>query len=451
MAQGVAILGVPIDNVSMEEALGRIEEFIQEGSCHQIATANVDYLVHAQKDSGYQEILCMCDLVVADGMPLVWASRWFGAPLKERVTGSDLVPRLAALSARKGYGIFLLGATPEVSQGAEERLQSQYPGMRIVGRFSPPVRPLEELDDEEILREIERAAPDILLVAFGSPKQEKWIHRNRARLKVPVCIGIGGTLDFIAGAVPRAPRWMQHAGLEWVYRTWAEPRRLAGRYLRGALWTARHLTRQLAVNLAPRLDPKGLQVSIQSIGAVHILGIEGMMAGSGLARLEDVALSLAAYGEPLVLELTKVSHVGADGLRTLVALLRKARSRRCEFWLAGMTPQLERTLRSACFEGVFRVAPTVLDAVRDASRGNLQLNLEIGDGWASCRIGGRISGSTRRTLEEICLRVLEMHQHFEVDASGVPEFDPSDLICSSRGSGRLLYINRAAHSQAGAA
>jgi len=222
-------LGVPVDNVSMEEALGRIEEFIAEGSCHQIATANVDYLVHAKKDSEYQQILCMCDMVVADGMPLVWASRLFGAPLKERVTGSDLVPRLAALSAKKGYGIFLLGATPEVSRRAEERLTSQYPGVRIVGRFSPPMRPLEELDDEEILREIERAAPDILLVAFGSPKQEKWIHRNRARLRVPVCIGVGGTLDFVAGAVPRAPRWMQISGLEWAYRIWAEPRRLAGR------------------------------------------------------------------------------------------------------------------------------------------------------------------------------------------------------------------------------
>ena len=135
MTNGLTILGVPIDNVSMEETLGKIEEFIHEGSFHQIATANVDYLVNAVNNPEYRKVLCRCDLVVADGMPVVLASRLLGSPLRERVTGADLVPRLARLSSQKGYGIFLLGATTSVSDVANHRLEEM--GARIVGRYCP--------------------------------------------------------------------------------------------------------------------------------------------------------------------------------------------------------------------------------------------------------------------------------------------------------------------------
>jgi N-acetylglucosaminyldiphosphoundecaprenol N-acetyl-beta-D-mannosaminyltransferase len=250
MTNRVAVLGVPIDNVSMNETLLRIEDFLRDGSFHQIATANVDYLVNAGKNFLYKEILSGCDLVVADGMPVVWACSLLGTPLKERVTGSDLVPRLAGLSRQKGYRLFLLGASPKVSELAATRLLKM--GARIAGRLSPRPCALEQFDNDKILTEIEKANPDILLVALGSPKQEIWIHQHRDRLKVPVCIGIGGSFDFLAGAVPRAPGWMQEAGLEWCFRMWAEPRRLARRYMTDALWMARHFTVQLALNLATR-------------------------------------------------------------------------------------------------------------------------------------------------------------------------------------------------------
>src|SRR5450432_1697250 len=131
MTNGLTILGVPIDNVTMEETLGKIDEFIAEGSFHQLATANVDFLVNAVNDPQYREILCRCDLVVADGMPVVLASRMLGTPLKERVTGSDLVPLLA----KKGYKIFLLGSKPEDSRIAAQRLEEL--GGKVVGRLSP--------------------------------------------------------------------------------------------------------------------------------------------------------------------------------------------------------------------------------------------------------------------------------------------------------------------------
>jgi N-acetylglucosaminyldiphosphoundecaprenol N-acetyl-beta-D-mannosaminyltransferase len=440
MTNGLTILGVPIDNVSMEETLWKIEEFIRDGSFHQIATANVDYLVNAVNNPEYREILCRCDLVVADGMPVVLASRLLGSPLAERVAGADLVPRLARLSCDKNYGVFLLGASPEVSEVAALRLEEL--GARIVGRRSPPPLPLAEFDNNDILAEIERANPDILLVAFGSPKQEMWIHRNRERLKVPVCIGIGGSLDMLVGAVSRAPIWMQRASLEWVYRLCVEPRRLARRYLKDALGMARYFTVQLALSVTTRRSGSALQIGIESIGSVSILSPSGMMTGPRVAQLEHAAFSAADRGGALVVDLAGVSYLGADGVRTLAGLLRAAAKRGCQLWLAGVTPALARTLRASCCEGLFRAVPSVLDAVRQASEGRLQLNLELGEGWAVCRIGGEIPRGALGTLEGICRQVLQTNEFFEFDGSGVPEFDASGLVGPARSTCRLVLGDR---------
>src|SRR5215469_9547109 len=231
----VAVLGVPFNNVTMDEAVKIIEEKIEGGGYHQVATANVDFLMHAIHDKELRDILCACSLVVPDGMPILWSARLMGSPLKERVCGIDLVPRLAELSARRGYSIYLLGASDKSSQRAAEILEERYPGLRIAGRYSPPVRPLEQMNHEEILERIELARPDILLVAFGNPKQEKWLSMHRNRLRVPVSIGIGGSLDMIAGKLTRAPRWIQKCGMEWLFRAAQEPRRLARRYVVDAL------------------------------------------------------------------------------------------------------------------------------------------------------------------------------------------------------------------------
>jgi N-acetylglucosaminyldiphosphoundecaprenol N-acetyl-beta-D-mannosaminyltransferase len=186
-------------------------------------------------------------MVLPDGAPMLWASTLFGTPLKERVTGIDLIPELAKLSAQRGYGIFLLGSSEESSKRAAEVLEERFPGVQIVGRVSPEVQPLHEMDNEELLRQIEAANPAILLVAFGNPKQEIWIHRHRNRLTVPVAIGIGGALDMIAGTVKRAPHWIQKVGLEWCFRMMQEPLRLLPRYARDAAALLSHLPLGLAV------------------------------------------------------------------------------------------------------------------------------------------------------------------------------------------------------------
>ncbi|HLK56120.1 MAG TPA: WecB/TagA/CpsF family glycosyltransferase [Chthonomonadaceae bacterium] len=241
----VSILQTPIDRLDMQGVLARIETFLCERGFHQVATANTDYLVNALYDPELREILQAAHLITPDGMPVVWASRLLGNPLSERVTGADLVPQLALLAARKGYRLYLLGAQPEVNTSACDRLRSDYPGLQIVGSAAPPDVPLETMANAPLLADIARTRPDILLVAFGNPKQEKWIYRNRERLQeVPVCIGVGATFDFLAGRTRRAPLWMQRRGLEWLHRLAQEPRRLLKRYHRDFWLFGYHLLRQ---------------------------------------------------------------------------------------------------------------------------------------------------------------------------------------------------------------
>lgn len=244
-AAPVAIFGVPLDNVTLPEALERVTAMIEARRPHYVVTANVDFLVQARRDAELRQALVHADLVTCDGMPLVWASRLLRNPLPERVTGADLVPQLLEIAAAHGYRVFFLGATPDANRRAVANVQARFPRIRIAGHYSPPFRPLAEMDNDEIIQRIRAAQPDILLVAFGCPKAEKWMARHYRALGVPVSIGVGATIDFLAGAVRRAPRWMQESGCEWMFRLVQEPRRLFRRYFSDLLGFTSGLASQL--------------------------------------------------------------------------------------------------------------------------------------------------------------------------------------------------------------
>src|SRR4051812_6106147 len=226
----VAILGVPFDHVTIQDAIARIEEMIARRQPHYVVTANVDFLVQAHRDVELRRILLEADLVLCDGTPLVWASRWLGNALPERVAGSDLAPGLIRAAAAKGHRLFFLGAGPGVAAEAEAKLKQQFPTLNIVGTYAPPYSDLLAMDHAETIRRIREAKPDILLVSFGCPKQEKWIAMHHRALGVPVAIGVGATIDFLAGRVKRAPDWMRRSGTEWLFRLMQEPKRLYKRY-----------------------------------------------------------------------------------------------------------------------------------------------------------------------------------------------------------------------------
>ena len=226
----VVLLGIPFHDVTMEETLAEIDRIVLERTPRYIATANLDFAAQASRDVELQRILMDADLVLCDGTPLVWASRLLKAPLRERVAGSDLTVRLMAHAAARRYRLFFLGSDEAVLNKAKGILETQHPGLEVCGCYAPPYAKLLELDNDTITERVKAARPDILLVALGAPKQEKWIYMNQRAMNVPCSIGIGASLDFVAGKFSRAPLWMQKCGLEWVFRLSQEPGRLFKRY-----------------------------------------------------------------------------------------------------------------------------------------------------------------------------------------------------------------------------
>jgi N-acetylglucosaminyldiphosphoundecaprenol N-acetyl-beta-D-mannosaminyltransferase len=230
------LAGVPIDPVGMTEALSRLRAAIGGPKLFQVATVNLDFMVRAQSDPQIRRIFQRSDLNVADGAPVVWLGRLLGTRVPERVAGADLVPALMGVAAEIGARVFLLGGEGGVAEEAAARLLAKHPTLVIAGTYEPPRATIEEMDHAEALARIDEAKPDILLVALGHPKQERWIELHREHLPVSVAVGVGCVLDLIAGRSRRAPRWMQRLGLEWTYRLVQEPRRLVGRYVTDAVW-----------------------------------------------------------------------------------------------------------------------------------------------------------------------------------------------------------------------
>ena len=216
----LSILGVRVDAVTAAEALDIIEQIVREGRPQQVVTVNPEFVMAAQANQAFRRVLNAAALALPDGIGLVWAARILGQRLPERVAGSDLVPRLAERAARRGWKLFLLGAAPGVAEQAAARLVARCPGLTVAGTYAGSPAAAEE---EDIVARVRAVRPGVLFVAYGAPAQELWIARNLERLGVPLCMGVGGALDFIAGVRRRAPRWVQRLGLEWLYRLLQEP------------------------------------------------------------------------------------------------------------------------------------------------------------------------------------------------------------------------------------
>jgi len=218
----ISLLSVRIDNVTYDDAIAQVKDFLREPGLHQIATVNPEFVVIAQSNPEFMRVLNATALNVPDGVGLLWAARRQGTPLRERVAGQDLMERICALAEERNEKVFLLGAREGVADKAAETLTKKYPRLQIVGCYAGSPN-----EDEESTKRINESGARILFVAYGPPKQELWIARNAPRLEnVAVAMGVGGTFDTLAGVVPRAPKWMRDAGFEWTYRLLREPRRL---------------------------------------------------------------------------------------------------------------------------------------------------------------------------------------------------------------------------------
>jgi N-acetylglucosaminyldiphosphoundecaprenol N-acetyl-beta-D-mannosaminyltransferase len=236
------ILGCEIDRLDMEGTVARCAELIDAGGPVQHVAVNVAKIVALRDDERLRAVVESCELVSVDGQPVVWASRLLRDPLPERVAGIDLMFRLLELSEERGYRVFVLGARQEVLETAVARLAERYPRLTIAGFHHGYFADEESAEICELVR---AAAPDILLVAMTSPRKEYWLAEHAPELGVPFSMGVGGSIDVVAGLTKRAPRWMQRAGLEWFYRFAQEPLRLGPRYLRTNARFAALLAREL--------------------------------------------------------------------------------------------------------------------------------------------------------------------------------------------------------------
>lgn len=219
----VKILGVPVHPLTMNESVAVLEEKLQKKEQAFVVTANAEIIMMCQQDKEYNNIVSeQADLVLPDGAGAVWAGRYLGNEVPERVAGFDLYNQLLKLSADKGYKAYFFGGAPGVAEAAKNKAEELYPGVQIVGCRNGY---FNEAEEEAIIKEINDAAPDMLFVALGAPKQEKWLVKYRNQLKPRVLMGIGGSFDVLAGKMERAPKWMQEASLEWAFRLYKQPSR----------------------------------------------------------------------------------------------------------------------------------------------------------------------------------------------------------------------------------
>jgi N-acetylglucosaminyldiphosphoundecaprenol N-acetyl-beta-D-mannosaminyltransferase len=383
-AEVVALLGIPIDNVTLEEAVDRILEmtrhFGKDGRPRLVATVNVDFLVNSlawfsrtARHPELLDILRRADLVTADGMPLVWASRLLGTPLKERVTGADLVPALAAAAAGKGMRIYFLGGQGDTAERAAAMLATRYPDLLVAGVDAPYVhidgQALADAAraDAQVVARINRSGADVLFIGFGNPKQEVWFQRNRQRLRVPVSIGVGGTFAFITGDVTRAPLWMQRTGLEWIFRISQDPWRLWKRYGVGFFKFALMFFPTLAADRARRFrhrrrgEPAVMPENFGSgPGIPRTLIVPVAFDAAVVRQAFWVQLKEEAPQEPLVLDFAATNFIDSAGIGYLMVLWRRFETAGKPLWLYGPGPAVRRVLQTMRVLDLF--APRILAA-----------------------------------------------------------------------------------------
>src|ERR1039458_9438250 len=349
----IAVLGLPLDSLTAGEAVEAIERLIQSGGTHQVATANLDFWLNSLADQHLHRIIAGCSLVLPDGMPLVWVSKLLGCPLAERVTGVDLVPRLVKLSAQKGYGIFLLGGKGDVAQRAAKLLEQANPGVRVVGTYAPTEENMARLDHSEILSRIHAARPDILLVALGNPKQEKWIWMHRKRLGVPVAMGVGGSFEILVGDVRRAPKWVQRVGLEWAMRFVQEPSRLGPRYFRDFAGLARRLPLTLlaAWLQRPFSDPSHL-TTLNTPQGMHVY-LHGRLCAHTAVELQRASELSVASGLVMIVHMQGVKQITPAGLGLLMDVRRQLLDAGLTLSLAGLNFKQRFLLHAWCAQPLF--------------------------------------------------------------------------------------------------
>ncbi len=349
------LLGLPFHRMTMADTVNAAVEAVETAIPRYFVTANADFVAQAYDNDRLREILLHAHRAVCDGMPLIWLSRLFPPALPERVAGSDLVFELFQQGSQRNWRFFFLGSDEATLAKTEAVLAERYPGLQVCGSFSPPFAAVEDWPNAEIAKQIQLAKPHVLLVAVGCPKQEYWIARYASELNIPLAIGIGASLDFIAGRQVRAPRWMQKTGTEWIWRMATDPGRLMARYWKDFRYLARlsfiqwRLTRRhhiRALDLAAQSDAAAS--ASKNVTHIHWVG-----------SVEAANLSLHVLPDnptqPLLLDLSDVSFMDSAGIGHLIKFARRCREAAQPFALFRPSPQVQKIIAALHLQREFSI------------------------------------------------------------------------------------------------
>ncbi|MEI6891415.1 MAG: WecB/TagA/CpsF family glycosyltransferase [Pontiella sp.] len=448
----LVLYGVPFHNVTFEEALDWIVARVRSGRPAHIVTANLDFVTQAWNDPELQRLLLDADLVLADGFPMVKLSPLFGPPLKGRVTGSDLTPLLVARAAQEGLSVYGLGSAAGVAQKALDLLKERHPDLKIAGTFSPPFADLLEMDHRAVLHRLEDATPDLLFVAFGAPKQDKFIRMHVRGWKVPIAMGVGASLDFIAGEQTRAPKWVQKGCGEWIWRLGGHPRRLFSRYFSNLRFLCsasfqmvriHHLRDRLATfQPLEQADVQALEKKGVTVAGFHPLENEAM-ASEFVHRMVD-----RTPGQNLLLDVHTVPGLNSLELGALLEV-----NKGCHQWgkrliLYAPRPKVLRLLQTCRLSEYFDVATQldeVMRIVKNRSE-HLEGSTAFDQGRLTLELPIELTAETRPSFEQ---DVSEVHRALQ--RKGVLktiEVDASQLdFIDSAGLGFLISLKKTSETQ----
>ncbi len=387
------LLGLPFHDVTLEETLDYCADAMRDDQQHYIVTANADFTTQAYEDPDLKKIVFFADRVVCDGMPLVWLSKWFGYPLRERVAGSDMVPRLLDTCAKEGYGVYFFGSDQNTLEEAKVIVEQRYPGLKVVGVDAPPFGAVVEWENDELCAKMRASGAKLLLVCLGCPKQERWIFAHHKECGIPLSIGCGASLDFITGKQRRAPKWMQKSGLEWFWRMSSSPGRLVGRYkkdlfflVRASLEQARaqrrrsDIVQQQSATGAPQPDSR--VVRLQWGGELQAAGLAGAPVPESVSK-------------PVVLDASRVTFIDSSGLGRLAQLTRVCRVAEKMLVVVRPSEAFRSAVRAVRMDSLFPILESEEQAIRLISE------YETSSGGSKVDEGGVVTVSFNRSLDAL--------------------------------------------------
>ena len=443
----VVILGVPFHDVTMGETLAHIDQMVAEKTPRYLATANLDFADQASKDVELQRILLEAHLVLCDGTPLLWAAKWLNASIRERVAGSDLMPELTAHCAKKGHRMFLLGATDKTLDMASKRMMADHPDLQIAGMYSPPFGPRLNFDHEDIIRRVNAAGTDVLIVCFGCPKQEKWIYMNLSRLQVPVSIGLGATLDFVAGNFTRAPVWMRKSGFEWLYRLMQEPRRLFNRYLFDLFFFVTGLARQKDPKHKPAFTlPAPAIDSFRDSEPALIIKWAGRCDAARVSTNNLAWPAQNALSSLILLDASEIEYLDSTGLGAFLRLYRECKAAGGDFYLLNPSDivvtllaslRLDRLIPSTNSISNIRVRSGSPHTVPDHETKDLLLSVEGDIVARRCPDLRKLIEDTWHNTPAARTLVLDLRQVSFIDSSGLGLLVMAHRLTAKREHGSL--------------